>query len=279
VIVAVPGPADEAVLREALAIGADHVAELPAAEPWLLDRLTEAADVGTDAGHVWGFVGASGGVGTSSLAAAVAVVMAGAGPTALLDLDPVGAGVEGVLGSEVEEGIRWSDLHAAPGRLTASALRDALPRTSGPAVLGFGSRPDAVDPGVAREVLTAARRGHDVVVVDLPRWGDDAATSVLATCDRVVVVCAAHVRGVRGARRILERLPSRDAVELVVRTTSRSADANDVAAALGVQQHVVLGEDRGLEERLDLGLGPCHRRRSPMTRAAEALARRLAGAS
>lgn len=277
VIVVVAGLGDESVLRQALAIGADHVAELPQAEPWLLDRLTELADAGAGVGQLWGFVGTSGGAGASTLAAAAAIMSARALPTALVDLDPFGAGVERVLGVELEDGIRWADLHAAPGRLTSRSLREALPRRSGPAVLGFGSDPRPVDPVIAREVLTAARRGHGVVVADLPRWDDDAATSVLPSCDRLVVICPASVRGVAGARRLLGRLPVTDPVELVVRASSRSVDAEDVAGALGFVDAVVLREDRRLEESLDLGLGPCHRRRSPVTRAAELLVRRLGG--
>jgi secretion/DNA translocation related CpaE-like protein len=276
VVVAVSGGADESVLRWALEIGADHVAEFPGAEPWLMDRLADLADDGSPGGQVWGVIGGTGGVGASTLAAAVAVVAAGSGPTALLDLDPAGSGVEQALGGD-SDGVRWSDLHAAPGRLTARALREGLPRRDGLAVLGFGGETGPVDPAVVGEVLTAARRGHDVVVLDLPRWADESARSVLPSTDRVALLCAATVPGVSGARRVLERLPSREAVELVVRTRSRSAAPDDVAAALGFSRFLVLGEDRGLGERLDLGLGPCHRRRSPLTRAARELVEVMGG--
>jgi secretion/DNA translocation related CpaE-like protein len=275
VVVLVDGIADEDLFRAAFGVAAAHVVELPMAEEWLADVLAEMADDREVGGRVWGFLGGSGGVGSTTLATAVASLVSRDRSTAILDFDPWGPGLDRVLGSEGDTGVRWTDLQAAPGRLSARSLRDALPRDDALGVLTFGSGRARLDPLVGHEAVSAARRGHDVIVVDLPRCPDDASEGVLIGCDRLVLVARASVAGVAAARRVLDRCDRLDRVQLVVRANDRSSDADDVAAALGLVGPIVLGHDRGLGEQVDLGLGPVYRRRSPVTRAARELVARL----
>ena len=66
---------------------------------------------------------------------------ANARPDALLiDADPWSGGIDLVLGTESDGGLRWPDLALQGGRLNFAALRDALPRRHGISVLVGRSR-------------------------------------------------------------------------------------------------------------------------------------------
>ncbi len=116
-----------------------------------------------------------------------------------------------------------------------------------------------------REALSAARRAHETVVVDLPRWSPAVADELVARCDRLVVVTTATVPAVAATSRMTARLP-RGARCLVVR--GRGVDPRDVARATGVRDVVAMADQRGVDEAIDLGLGPLRGRRGALARAA-----------
>jgi secretion/DNA translocation related CpaE-like protein len=73
-------------------LGADHVALLPAAEPWLLERFATVG-MAVDTGGIVAVLGGRGGAGASVLAGGLAVTAARRGMrTLLVDADPLGAG-------------------------------------------------------------------------------------------------------------------------------------------------------------------------------------------
>jgi len=267
------GPPPDEAYRPALQVGAETVLELPAAAAVAADLLTDLGDGARPEGTVLGVVGGSGGAGATTFAAALAALGAEQGPTVLLDADPLGPGADRVLALEEAPGVRWSELGATAGRLGARALREALPRSGQLGVLGWdpaGRR--SLDPAVVREVLSAARRGHEVVVVDLPRSLDGVTDDVVNRCDLVLVVVRATVTGIAAAARLVPRLPDRDRLRLVVR--GRTADPAAVGRALDLPVIASVADQRGLAEAIDLGLGPVRSRRSPLARAAaEVLAR------
>ena len=143
-------------------VGAELVAEL----------LTDLEEVGRGEGVLVGVVGGSGGAGATTLACGLGQVAAARGPTLVVDLDPLGPGCDRVLALDDAPGVRWDSLGTASGRLSGRSLREAVPRRNGLGVLGWASAASALDAGAVREALSAARRGHDTVVVDLPRAGD-----------------------------------------------------------------------------------------------------------
>jgi hypothetical protein len=144
-------------------------------------------------------------------------------------------------------------------------LREAVPRREGLGVLGWPAAPCALDVRAVREALSAARRGHDTVVVDLPRSGDLVAETV-GRCALVVVVVVPTVTGVAAAARWVGALPDRERVGLVVR--GGGADPRRVAELVGSPVLVTMPDQRGLAEALDLGLGPVRSRRGPLASAA-----------
>jgi secretion/DNA translocation related CpaE-like protein len=273
------GPLDDAVFRSALASGAVDVVELPAADAWVVELLTDAVDGGASPARTIGVIAGSGGAGATTFACAVALTAAARRPAMLLDLDWLGPGVDKVVGLDDRDGVRWDALVGSHGRLGSRSLREALPTKDGLAVLTWSTGPAVpVGTDAVREVLSAARRGHEVVVVDLPRAVDDATAEVVARCDRVLLVVRPTVAGVASAGKVagvLRGLNQR--LGLVVRDTGSAVAPEEVSAVLELPLVVEVPAQRRLTEHIDLGLGPVRSRRSPLSRSArEALAAVLA---
>ncbi|MFF0077359.1 septum site-determining protein Ssd [Streptomyces sp. NPDC005494] len=198
------GGADADVWRRAVEIGAEHVLRLPDSEGWLVDQIANAAEgVGGPALTV-GVVGGRGGSGASTLACALAVTAARSGRrTMLIDGDPLGGGIDVLLGGEEAEGLRWPDFARSKGRLGGGALEESLPALHGLRVLSWGRGDEvAVPPQAMQSVLAAARRLGGVVVVDLPRRFDDSTAEALAQLDVGLLVVPGELRAVAAARRV-----------------------------------------------------------------------------
>jgi secretion/DNA translocation related CpaE-like protein len=277
------GPAADGLFRSAVDVGASSVLELPAAEGWLVELLADISDEGRGSGVVVAVTGGSGGVGATTLAAAVALVAGRRHRVALVDLDPAGPGLRRVAGFDDVTGVTWPELADSHGRIGSRSLREALPARDGVGVLGW---PDdlvvAPSIGLVREVVSAASRGHDWVVLDLPRAAavssDGAAHELVSRCDHVVVVTRASLASVAATARLADRLgPGSPRLGLVVRSRRGSALAEDVARAVGVPLLAELADQRRLDEHLDLGVGPVHSRRGPLARTAAQLLRRWEG--
>jgi len=270
VFVVLVGAVPDRAFQVALSLGAESVAELPRSEGWLVELLTDVVDTGPARGLTIGVIGGSGGSGATTFACALAQVAARAGPAVVLDLDPFGPGVDRVLGLDLVEGVRWDALGHTTGRLSARALRDSLPRRHQLASLTWyaGPRPRPLQAFAVREALSAARRGHDTVVVDLPRWPDPLVDEVASRCDQVLVTVLATVAGVAAAVRTCGRFADPGSLGLVVRGST--VDDEAVGRLVGAPVVVRMSDQRGLAESIDLGLGPVRSRRGPLGRAAAA---------
>jgi secretion/DNA translocation related CpaE-like protein len=187
---------DARVWRRAVDLGASHVVFLPDAETWLVDLLADAAEGQLGAGHLVGVIGGRGGAGATTLATALAITSLRSGRrTMLVDADPLGGGIDLVLGGETADGLRWPDLAGSRGRVSGSALEAALPRVDELTVLSWDRGDETpVPPAAMQSLLGAAVRGSDLVVVDLPRRIDDAGRSALAGADTTLLVVPAELR-------------------------------------------------------------------------------------
>lgn len=273
-----PGVAADSLFRQAVAVGAASVCELPAASDWLVALLSDVAEGSGRAAVTVAVVGGSGGAGASVLATALALTAGRSGPTMLVDLDPLGPGLARLAGLDDPRGITWADLVPSQGRLGARSLRDALPGNGDVRVLGWPDVPaapgdsGAVPPSLVREVLASGQRGHEWVVLDLPRGGEPWATGLVSRCDHVVLVARASLAGVAASARTADLLRHEaPAAGVVVRSRRGSLPAVDVARAVGLPLVGELADQRRLEEHLDLGLGPVHHPRSPLARTAAGL--------
>lgn len=259
----------EEVWRLATEVGAEHVVFLPAAEPWLVDRLADAAaGPGTRRGTVVGVVGGRGGAGASVLAAALAVTAVRFGlRTMLVDADPYGGGLDLVLGGEEAEGLRWPELAGASGRLSGTALHGSLPRIGELCVLSWDRRNAGdVSPAALEAVLAAGRATSDVVVVDLPRRPDEATVHVLQVASRVLLVVPAEVRACAAAARVAHAVSAHCGdLRVVVRGPAPARlRSRDVVAALGLPLEGVMRPEPGLAAALERGVAPGGDPRGPL---------------
>jgi secretion/DNA translocation related CpaE-like protein len=269
------GTSPDGLFRLALDLGAESVTDLPRSDAWLVEMLTDLGDERPARGLTIGVTGGSGGVGATTFACALGQVAARGGPAVVIDTDPLGPGIDRVLGVETRDGIRWDALCQTTGRLSARSLREALPRRDGVGVLTWyaGTR-GSLQAFAVREALSAAQRGHDTVVIDLPRTADPVVDEIAARCDLVLVLVAPTVAGVASAGRVCGRFPDRSGLRLVVRGSG--LDATEVARVTGVPVLTQMGHQRGLDESIDLGLGPVRSRRGPLGRGADAVLARMA---
>jgi len=249
-------------------LGVEHVAMLPAAEPWLVDRFADSRRDAAGDGRVVAVIGGRGGAGASVLAAALALTGVRTGlRTMLVDADPLGGGLDLVLGWEDVHGLRWPALRATSGRVDASALVEALPGRGELVVLSW-DRGDVL--GAAAEsmatAMDAGRRGRDLVVVDLPRQLDDAAVVALQAAHHVLLVVPAELRAAAAAARVAATVtPHCPHISVVVRGPAPSdLTAADVAQALGLPLAGTLRPEPGLARGLELGEPPAGTGRGPL---------------
>ncbi|MFE4173369.1 septum site-determining protein Ssd [Streptomyces sp. NPDC056909] len=259
---------DPDVWRRAVEIGADCVLRLPDAESWLVDRIADAAEgVGRQALTV-GVIGGRGGAGASTLACALAVTAARSGRrTMLIDGDPLGGGLDVLLGGEQTQGRRWPDFAASKGRVAGGALEESLPRLHELRVLSW-DRGDSVviRPEAMRSVLAAARRGGGVVVVDLPRRVDEAVAEALAQLDLGLLLVPAELRAVAAARRVASAVSMvlQDLRAVVRGPYAAGLDERWIADALRLPLVGELPLEAGLSQDQDGGAPPGSRARGPL---------------
>lgn len=235
-------------------LGTDRVAILPAAAEWLVQRMITAVEPPVTPAITVGIVPGCGGAGATVLAAALAAEGQRAGlRTVLVDGDPLGGGIDLVLGAEGTDGLRWPALAASKGSLRPSTLIDVLPRVDGLALLSW-DRTDAAEAPqqVFDTVVGAAQQAFDFVVVDLPRH---AVGGAVRACHHVQIVVPARVRAAVGAARVAARLRTgHHNVGLIVRQDDRGGiPARHVADAVGLPLTAQLQTEKGLAARLDRG--------------------------
>ena len=253
-VIVTADPADTPPFEAAEALGAEHVAILPAAEPWLLARFTAAVSEPGPRGRVVAVLGGRGGAGASVFAAGLAVTAARQGRrVVLVDADPLGGGVDLVLGWESLDGLRWPAVCADPG------LAGPLPSRGELAVLSW-DRGEllAVPPEAMSVALDTARAGRDLVVVDLPRRLDDAAVLALAAADRALLVVPAELRACAAAARVaaVAAVHARD-LEVVVRGPAPGRlKPREIARALGLPLAGSVRAEPALARALERGDAP-----------------------
>jgi secretion/DNA translocation related CpaE-like protein len=235
VIVVTGSEPPSATWAAAIEIGARHLLRLPVQERDLVRELADAAESVRDnsaRGEAVAVIGGRGGAGASLFAAALAQV---ATDPLLVDLDPWGGGIDLLIGGETTPGVRWPDLALQGGRLTWSAVREALPRHRGISMLSGTRRSYELDFRAVDAVIDAGRRGGATVVCDVPRRLTDAAQTALDTADLVVVVSPCDVRACAATATIASLLITINPnVGLVVRGPSpgglRAEEVAEIAA-------------------------------------------------
>jgi secretion/DNA translocation related CpaE-like protein len=261
------GEPEPAVWRAAVELGAEHVAVLPDAQEWLAQRVRRVLTARPPA-PLLAVVGGRGGAGASVLAASLALTAADRGlAVTLLDLDPLGGGLDLVLGAEAAPGLRWPDLRHAPTALPTGVVAATAVRAAGVGFVGWErTAPAQVSPSAVAAVLAGAAEDGDLVVADLPRALDAAARVALAAARTVYVVVPAEVRAAAAAARVVAALDAVAAdVAVVVRGPAPTGlPAEAVADSLGLPLAGELTAEPGLPAALDRGDVPPIRPRGPL---------------
>lgn len=231
---------------------AARVIRLPEGAAWLGAVLGEGSQ---RRAPVVAAIGGSGGVGTSTLAVAIAQLSAAQAPlgAALVDADPFGGGIDLLLGAEGVAGWRWPRLSSAAGEL--GDLRGYLPIIDKVSVL---SMPRGEQLDVAREPLAAivnALAGwHSLVVLDPGRSDVSVREAVRLSSAQLVVVSGA-VRAVAAARQVIAALDLPDP-RLVVRKVKGGLSGAVVADALQLPVAAEIPTDAGLPGAAERGVPP-----------------------
>jgi pilus assembly protein CpaE len=236
-------------------------------EPVTTQALEEAVrrvlvDTGSEQiGQVLAFVGAKGGVGTTTLAVNTATTLAGlaGGDVLLIDLH-LGHGDAAIfLGGEP----RFSVIDALENvhRVDESFFRGLVEKTkAGIDLLGSSDRlpQSVVDPRRIHALLDFAIRKYRFTVLDVPR-SDLAMLDVLEAAAKIVVVSSQELSSLRNAGRLAQTLRTRygaSRVKAVVNRFDRRAEIAhaDVERVIGDSvKHVIPSDYRVAVEALNSG--------------------------
>jgi len=270
----------------AVAGGVDAVLGLPEAADRLIAAFAEPVRQAAGDGPVVAVAGAGGGAGASILAGAIALTAAATRfrpDTILVDGDPLGGGLDLLLGVESEDGLRWPDLVIEDGRVAGATLRDALPSVApGLCVLACGrpagdAPPEEIGPGAVHAVLEAGRSAGNLVVCDISRERGPHADQMLDDADLVVLIASARLRSIAAARAALARIRRRNPNQaLIVRGPAPGGlRGREIAEALGLPLLAAVRAQSGLAGQLEhAGLAIP---RGPLRTAADAVLTVLSG--
>ncbi|KQQ87740.1 hypothetical protein ASF64_18970 [Arthrobacter sp. Leaf137] len=254
VLVGLDGEGDS-LWHLAAALGAERVAVLPDAAAWLADHLSRSRSPGPG-GLVLGVTGGCGGAGATTAAIWIAQAAAGMGARVLLvDGDPWGGGLELAIAAEDYPGLRWPDLSDARGSIDPLQLADSLPVSGGFSFLSWPAsreQPDQVAAPTAAGVLDAARRGYELVVVDIGRRAEPLKTFAW-DCDRVFMVVPAQLKAAVAAVRLLQEFPPVEASVLVRGKPGAAIDGPLLADAIGLPVLGRVPELRGMAAAVESG--------------------------
>jgi pilus assembly protein CpaE len=237
------------------------------------------------AGQAFAFVGAKGGVGTSTLAVntAAALGRVSRGSVLLIDLH-IGHGDDAVfLGVEP----RFSVLDALDNihKVDESFFAGLVEKTeSGVHLLAAPSRPRTapVEPRRARALLESATQTYRVTVLDVPR-SDMTMLDSLDRATTIVVVTSQEIASLRNAARMADTLRQRYGparVKVVINRFQREAviAQQDVERVIGGEvKHLIPSDYRVAVDALNAGRPVVLDKESRLAKAFSAFARDIAG--
>lgn len=287
-LIVVASESDPAMLLEAMRAGATEFLQAPitaAALEEAISRVCVHRHTPATAGQVFAFVGAKGGVGTTTTAVNVATALAKTAkrPTLLVDLHLAYGDAAVYLGAEP----RFSLLDALENmhRLDAEFLKSLVVRSaSGLELLASADREATAPIDLRRlhEVVQLAASQYAFTVLDVPR-SDSTVLDRLDHVDHIVVVVNQELATVRNASRMTAALRSRYPNAKVMAVLNR-IDARAEISQRDVQQGVGSAIAHDVPSDYRLALTAMHKGRplvldnhNPLSASFTALARELAG--
>jgi pilus assembly protein CpaE len=262
-IVLIASSLDPHMMLEAMRAGVTECLQDPVT-PQLLDQAVRRVLVDAlpeQLGRVVAFVGAKGGVGTTTLAVntTAALARSGAGEVLLIDLHTGSGDASLFLG--VEPRFTVVDVLENVHRLDDAFFRGVVEKTKvGAEFLGSSDRvsQSATDPQRIRALLDFAIRKYRVTVLDVS-GSDVAALDALEIASAIVVVTSQELPSLRSAGRLTHALRARyggSQIKSVINRFDRRAEIGqaDVERVVGGPvQHMIPSDYRAAVESLNLG--------------------------
>jgi pilus assembly protein CpaE len=297
-LIVVGASSDMGMMRLAMQAGARDLLPEPVVKNDLLialervkrERQTQAQST---QGMVAAFVNAQGGCGATLLACNVAHMLAAESKkrTALLDLGLQFGAAPLYLDLFPQRGI-WQAMENLDG-LDEVALEGYFTRhASGLHVLSHGTDERVeireLSPVAVERLLDVAQRGHDHLIVDLPRRVDGVLATVVQRAQHIVIVLQQSVTALRDATRLVQWLRSeggvaRDQLCVVVNRYDKAASISvaDIQKALSCNEPVLVPNDfRLVSECINSGTPLLdHARSAAITKAVMNLETRLGGSA
>jgi pilus assembly protein CpaE len=286
-VVVVASETDPSVLLEALRAGANEFLQEPLNAQSLeqaVSRLVSHRATPTAAGEVFAFVGAKGGVGTTTAAVNVATALdkVAPGQTLLVDLHLTHGDAALLFGAEprfsivdaLENTHRFDDTFFR-GLVTSTKAGPELLASSEHALLPYG------DVQRFRAVVEFAAQLYRYVVIDVPR-GDGAALEALGAVSQIVVVANQELAAARSASRLaaaLRQRYGRDRVVVIMSRVDKHAEITqaDIEKVVGSKiEHMLPSDYRLALDALNRGRPLAHDNHNALAAGFRGLARSLA---
>jgi pilus assembly protein CpaE len=252
-VLVVASESDPTVLLEAMRAGANEFLQEPLSGPALeqaVSRLMQHRSVPAASGEVFAFVGAKGGVGTTTAAVNVATALAKVAPsqTLLVDLHLVHGDAAILFGAEPRfsiidalENTHRFDEAFFRGLVTPTKAGPELLASSDRALLPFG------DVQRFRSVVEFAAQLYRYVILDVPR-SDGTALDALGAASQIIVVANQELAAARSASRLaaaLRQRYGRDRVIVIVSRVDKHAEITqaDIEKVVGSKIEHMLPSD------------------------------------
>jgi pilus assembly protein CpaE len=256
--------------------GVADVIAAPASQEKLLEAVGEnlgPQSTGDARATVVAFVRAAGGVGATTLAANIAGHFVNPRGKRADQLEPLDVALldfdlqfgDAALALDVTARGDITDILRTPKRLDSHFLGGVLERhRTGVNLLCAPQKVvplDAIDAEVALSIVNVAASMHDLVVLELPAAWTDWTGALLRRADHLILVSTAAVRGVAGARRVLDAAAEMNVEagrwSLVFNRLSSVLDGNDIIdqarRTLGPPVLATIGEDPAVRVAADRG--------------------------
>lgn len=276
---------DPALMLEAMRSGINECVPEPLNEDALaaaIDRVTAQRQPDVN-GDVYAFVGAKGGIGTTTLAVNAATSLAKRERTLYIDLHATGGDAAVFLGAEP----RFSVIDALENihRLDEALFKTLIVSTNAKVDLLASSNQTmgwSVDAKRIRPLLEFVRRHYRYVILDCPR-SDPAVLEALEAAGRIVLVTNQELATLRSSSRMATMLRQRYGGNRVMVVANRFDSGSDIShqdierVLGGSVRHSVPSDYRASIEALTQGTPLILRNHTRMVGAIDALARDLAG--
>jgi pilus assembly protein CpaE len=287
-IVIVAASLDPALLLEAMRAGVNEVV----AEPFTDENVAEAVARVTanrgpvEHGKVFGFIGAKGGVGTTTVAVNVAITlgaMSKPGRTLLIDLHHGGGDAAVFAGIEPRFSVfnALENTHRLDQNLLRNLVSEVAPHTDLLAApersLGSGPMPDSI-----RRLLVFVATTYKYTIIDLPK-SDGAVIDALEQLASIFVVANQELATVRSAGRLASMLRQRygrEKVTVLLSRSDRQADIGyeDVEKAVGSRvEHTFPSDYRAALQALNRGRPVALENHNDLSSSFRRFAHKLAG--